>query len=389
VEPEKKPTLSELSRGASDRVAAPGPEVIPQTSDAASRLRAYLAALLSRDVYVDLALIAALGLLLAVFGVASGGKELLGTNLVSILDSGAILGVVTVGEVIVMIAGSLDISVGSNAGLVTTVVAVVMTQTHSNLGLGLVIGLAAGVLGGAVNGAAVAYLRINSVIATLATYSAFLGVALLITNGTEIGVPSMVLGTLGTGSLGPVPYFVIVLIVVTGLGMLGMRHTLQGHSIYAVGGSQVASRLAGIRVQRYTFGVFLVSGLCAAVAGVMLVGQTGTAQPAEGNVGLELTAITAVLLGGTALAGGTGTVLGAILAVLVLSTLDNGLLLLGIPSFWQEVATGVLLLTAVVLQDFSGHRNRLRALRAARRRVRRSGRPGGGPVAREDRRERG
>jgi ribose transport system permease protein/L-arabinose transport system permease protein len=121
----------------------------------------------------------------------------------------------------------------------------------------------------------------------------------------------------------------------------------------------------------------------------MLVGQTGTAQPAEGNVGLELTAITAVLLGGTALAGGTGTVLGAILAVLVLSTLDNGLLLLGIPSFWQEVATGVLLLTAVVLQDFSGHRNRLRALRAARRRVRRSGRPGGGPVAREDRRERG
>jgi ribose/xylose/arabinose/galactoside ABC-type transport system permease subunit len=101
----------------------------------------------------------------------------------------------------------------------------------------------------------------------------------------------------------------------------------------------------------------------------MLVAQTGTAQPTEGSVGLELTAITAVLLGGTGLAGGTGTVLGAVLGVLVLSTLDNGLLLVGVPSFWQEVATGLLLMIAVLLQDFSGHRNRLRTVRAARKRA--------------------
>jgi len=112
--------------------------------------------------------------------------------------------------------------------------------------------------------------------------------------------------------------------------------------------------------------------VCAAIAGVMLAGQTGTAQPTEGSVGLELTAITAVLLGGTGLSGGTGTVLGAVLGVLVLSTLDNGLLLLGVPTFWQEVATGVVLLIAVALQDFSGHRARWRALRAARRRAQRA-----------------
>jgi ribose transport system permease protein len=327
---------------------------------------------LSRDVLIDFALIAALGLLMVIFGVASSGKEFLGSNIVAIFDSGAILGVVAVGEVIVMIAGALDISVGSNAGLVTAAVSEVMVHQRNNLPLAIVAGLLVGALAGAVNGFAVAYLRINAVIATLATYSAFLGAALLVTNGNQVGVVSNFLATLGTGSVASIPYLVFILIVVVAIAMFAMRSTLAGHRVYAVGGSPTASRLAGIRVQRYLLAVFVVSGLCAAVAGVMLVGQTGTAQPTEGSVGLELTAITAVLLGGTGLTGGTGSVLGAVLGVLVLSTLDNGLLLIGVPSFWQEVATGGLLLVAVLLQDVGGHRARWRAVRAARRRAARS-----------------
>jgi ribose transport system permease protein len=344
----------------------------PAATRAAGNRRMRVLAAVSRDLYVDLALVAALAVLLIVFGVASNGREFLETNLVSILDSGSILGVVTVGEVIVMISGNLDISVGSNTGLVSAALAVVMLHSHSNLALGLVAAIVAGLAGGVINGAAVAYARVNSVIATLATYSAYLGVALLVTNGQEIGINSAALGTLGTGSIASVPYLVIVLIVVTVIAMALMRHSLGGHRVYAVGGSQQASRVAGIKVQRYLFAVFLLSGLCAAIAGVMLAGQTGTAQPTEGSVGLELTAITAVLLGGTGLNGGTGTVFGAILGVLVLSTLDNGLLLLGVPAFWQEVATGVVLMIAVLLQDFSGHRNRLRAMRAARKRAQRA-----------------
>jgi ribose/xylose/arabinose/galactoside ABC-type transport system permease subunit len=338
---------------------------------AASR-RAGALASLSRDLYVDGALIAALAVLLVVFGVASNGREFLESNLVSILDAGSILGVVTIGEVIVMISGSLDISVGSNAGLVTAAMAQAMAHSGASLALGLVVGIVVGLLAGAVNGAAVAYARVNSVIATLATYSAYLGVALLVTNGQEIGINSSALGTLGTGSVVSVPYLVIVLIAATAIAMTLMRHSLGGHRVYAVGGSQQASMVAGIKVQRYVFTVFLLSGLCAAIAGVMLAAQTGTAQPTEGSVGLELTAITAVLLGGTGLSGGTGTVFGAILGVLVLSTLDNGLLLVGVPAFWQEVATGAVLMIAVLLQDFSGHRSRLRALQAARRRARRA-----------------
>ena len=342
----------------------------PEATPAASRVRRLrLLTIASRDVYVDIALLVALGLLLVIFEVASSGSEFLGTNLVSIVDSGAILGLVTIGEVVVMISGSLDISVGSTAGLVTAVVAQVMVHNGGDLALGLVAGILAGLAAGFVNGFVVAYFRINSVIATLATYSAFLGVALLVTNGAQIGVTSSVLATLGTGSVAAIPYLVIILIVVAVLAIAGMRYTLLGHTVYAVGGSQIASRLAGIRVQRYILGVFVFSGLCAAIAGVMLVAQTGTAQPTEGTVGLELTAITAVLLGGTGLTGGTGTVLGAVLGLLVLSTLDNGLLLLGIPSFWQDVATGGLLLIAVLLQDVSGHRSRFAAFRGARRRV--------------------
>lgn len=363
------PGGSELS--ASDAIESPALRTAeqpapPVTAEEVSQPRW---STLSRDILIDLALIVALGLLLAVFGATSGGKEFLTTNLVDILDSGAILGVVTVGEVIVMISGNLDISVGSTAGLVTAVMAEIMSHNDSELWLGIVSAIAMGLIAGLINGVAVAYARINSVIATLATYSAFLGAALLVTNGQEVGVASSALATLGTGKLGPIPYLVIVLIVVGLVAVVAMRYSLAGQRVYAVGGSPLASRLAGLRVQRYTLGVFLVSGICAAVAGILLVGQTGTAQPTEGSVGLELTAITAVLLGGTGLAGGTGTVFGAILGVLVLSTLDNGLLLIGVPAFWQEVATGGLLLIAVLLQDFNGHSERIRSLRAARRRA--------------------
>lgn len=355
-----------MTAGTNQATQTPGPARTTRTRGAG------VLAALSRDLYVDLALVAALVVLLVIFGVASDGREFLETNLVAILDSGSILGVIAVGEVIVMISGNLDISVGSGAGLVTAALAVVMAHSHGNLALGLVIAVATGLVAGLINAVAVAYARVNSVIATLATYSAYLGVALLVTNGQEVGIASSALGTLGTGRLGSIPYLVIVLVVVTVIAMTLMRHSLGGHRVYAVGGSEQASRVAGIKVQRYILSAFLLSGLCVAIAGVMLAGQTGTAQPTEGSVGLELTAITAVLLGGTGLTGGTGTVLGAVLGVLVLSTLDNGLLLLGVPAFWQEVATGVVLMIAVLLQDVSGHRSRIRAMRAARRRAQRA-----------------
>lgn len=299
-----------------------------------------------------LMLLVALGLLIGAFSGLSNGREVLPSNLLNIATSASLLGIVSVGEVVVMIAGGLDISIGSTAGLVSSVTAVVMVDSHESVVAGVFVGLAVGVAAGLVNGLMVAYVGVNSVIATLATYSAYAGLALLATSGQEIGIASNFFNVLGTGSGLGVPYLVWVLLVVCLIGIFVMRYTDIGRQIYAVGGSPRAALLAGIKVSRYTTMVFAVSGLCAAVAGVLLAAQTGSAQPTEGSVGLELTAITAILLGGIPLAGGSGSVLGAVLGVALLATLDNGLLLVGLQEFWQQVATGGLLVTAVVLQNY-------------------------------------
>lgn len=296
-------------------------------------------------------LVASLLGLLALFAALSNGNELVARNLVNIGTSAALLGIVSVGEVVVMIAGGLDISVGATAGLVSTVVAVAMQHSHQSTIAGIVAGLAMGLVAGMVNGIMVAYVEINSVIATLATYSAYAGIALLVTNGQEVGVFNGFFNTLGTGSALGLPYLLWAWLVVCAVGIVVMAFTDIGRQVYAVGGGERAAKLAGIPTRRYIAGVFMISGLCAAVAGILLTAQTGAAQPSEGSVGLELTAITAVLLGGTGLAGGSGSVFGAALGVGLLATLDNGLLLVGLQQFWQQVATGCLLVLAVVLQN--------------------------------------
>lgn len=316
---------------------------------ALSRLREIL-----RDPEVSrlLMLFVALAGLVLVFSLASNGRELRPVNLINIATSGSLLGIVAIGQVIVMIGGGLDLSVGSTAGLVSSATAVMMSHTGQNAVLGVIAGLLVGALAGAVNAFIIAVLGINSVIGTLATYSAYAGIALLITGGREIGIFSDFFNTVGVGSWAGLPYLVWVLIVVCIAGWVGMRYTTLGRRVYAIGGSERTARLAGIPTRRYLAGLFLVSGLCAGIAGVLLAALTAAAQPSEGSAGLELTAVTAVLLGGTGLSGGRGSVMGAILGVALLSTLNNGLLLVGLQQFWQQVATGVLLVLAVALQDY-------------------------------------
>lgn len=311
-----------------------------------------------------LMLLVSLGVLLLLFSSLSSGRELLVSNLLNIGTSASLLGIVAVGEVVVMIAGGLDISVGSTAALVSSVTAVVMLHTSESAVIGVVVGLGVGLSAGLLNGLIVAYVGVNSVIATLATFSAYAGLALLTTGGQEVGIANGFFNNLGIGTALGVPYLLWTLVVVCLVGIFVMGFTDIGRQVYAVGGSKRASRLAGIRTERYTTMVFVVSGLCAAVAGVLLAAQTGSAQPTEGSVGLELTAITAVLLGGTGLAGGSGSVLGAILGVLLLSTLNNGLLLVGLQQFWQQVATGGLLVIAVVLQNYQFLAERIRTFRS-------------------------
>ncbi|WP_435747424.1 ABC transporter permease [Microbacterium sp. PMB16] len=304
----------------------------------------------------NISLIIAIVLVVAVIGFQNplffsvGNLKVIGTAI-------AIMGLLAVVQTIVIILGALDISVGSIAGLTSVTSAMLFTAAGPAVGVVGAIGI--GVLCGLVNGCIIVFGRVNPVIATLATLAAFKGVAQLISDGRAQGYtgadPFFVF--LARGGIGGIPTLILVLLVVALLAHIVLRYTTWGRNIYAVGGNNIASRLAGININRYIIGVYMVTGAIAAIAGILITARTGSGQPISGSEGLELQAITAAALGGAALKGGKGTISGTILAVILLGVLTNGMTILGVNSFWQNVAQGALLVIAVVIQQLrSGER---------------------------------
>ncbi|MFZ4841768.1 ABC transporter permease [Mycetocola saprophilus] len=269
----------------------------------------------------------------------------------------AISGLLAVVQTLVIIMGGLDISVGSIAGLASVTSAMIFTSAGPLIGVVGAVGI--GLLCGLINGCIIVFGRVNPVIATLATLAAYKGIAQLISDGRAQGYtgadPFFVF--LARGSVLGVPTLIWILVVIAlGIHVL-LRYTTMGRNIYAVGGNDVASRLAGININRYVLGIYMMTGAVAALAGILITARTGSGQPVSGSEGLELEAITAAALGGAALKGGKGTIAGTILAVILLGILTNGMTLLGVNSFWQNVAKGGLLVLAVVLQQLrSGER---------------------------------
>lgn len=303
----------------------------------------------------NLSLLAALGVLVVVIGSQNSNFFLI-SNVKAIGTTVAIVGILSVLQTVVMLIGGLDISVGSAAGLTSVVSAMVFTSTQS-AALGILVALGVGVCTGLFNGLVIIYGRVNAVIATLATYAGFRGLANLISNGRAQGYT----GTdstfifLARGSVAGIPTLIWVLIIVAAAVHLLLRYTDIGRNIYAMGGNPVAARLAGINLNRYVIGCYVAVGVAAAVAGILLTARTGSGQPTSGSQGLELQAITAAALGGTALRGGKGAIPGTVLAVILLGVLQNGLTILNVNSFWQDIAQGALLILAVVIQQRRRH----------------------------------
>jgi ribose transport system permease protein len=298
----------------------------------------------------NLSLLAALAVLVAIIGSQDSGFFDI-ANIKNIGTAVAILGIIAVAQTVVMLLGGLDISVGSTAGLASVVTAMVFTSHGTALGMlaALGIGLCAGLL----NGAVIVYGRVNAVIATLATFAAFRGIANLVSDGRAQGYTGAdpVFSWLARGEIAGIPSLVWLLALVAAGVHVMLRYTDLGRNIYAIGGNSVAARLAGIDLNRYIVSVYMMVGLVAAVAGILLTARTGSGQPTSGSQGLELQSITAAALGGCSLQGGKGTVAGTILAVILLGVLTNGLTVLGVNSFWQDVAQGALLVAAVIIQQ--------------------------------------
>jgi len=312
------------------------------------------------------------------FGLSGGNKFFSWQNLMnSLAQAIVIVGLLAIGETVVIVAGALDISVGSIASVGSVVAASVLVgvgvgATFSflptgNVFVAVMAGIIAGGLCGVVNGLIVTQLRVNPIIATLGTLAAFAGFAfLLVPEGKPVGVltqpnftwlaqgrflTGVSVPTLGGGKWTGIPVLTVILVIVAILVHIIMTYTDFGRAIYAIGGNATAARLAGINLSRVRILMYVLSGSIAGLAGVLLAARTTSGNPVNGT-GLELQAITAVFLGGAATAGGKGTIFGTFLAVILVGVLNNGMNLLGFNTFVQRIALGFLLVAAVAISQW-------------------------------------
>ncbi len=298
----------------------------------------------------SLSLLALLIVMIATLSFASPYFLTVG-NIVNILLSVSVIGIMAAPSTLVMVSRNIDLSVGSMAALVGVLTAEAMGNWGISAGVAILLGLGVGALCGAINGFLINVCRINSIITTIATLSVFRGAAFVVTNGSTALVDNQTLIFLGSGRVFAVPVAVWLMLLIYVVVHFVATRTRIGRSLYAIGANPRASMLSGLHLARYRFGVFIVSGLSCGIAGILLNGQSGTAMPGAA-VSYELLVVTAVLLGGTPLQGGEGQVGGTLLGVLIIGTLNNGMTLLSVPSFYQTVAYGILLLTAVGIDQW-------------------------------------
>lgn len=259
----------------------------------------------------------------------------------------AVFAILAFGQSFAIISAGIDLSVGSVAALSGMVTAWSATNAGLPGPLAVLIGLVTGALAGLVSGGLVAYGKLPPFIATLAMLSIARGLTLVISQGIPIPTPSIVTW-LGSDLFGWLPIPVVVMVVMGVIAAVILNYTYIGRSIYAIGGNEDAARLSGIRVDRMQLIIYALVGVFSAVAGLLLAGRLASAQPTAA-VGFELQAIAAVVIGGASLTGGVGKASGALVGALILAVITNGLNLLQVSAFWQQVVIGVVIALAVLV----------------------------------------
>jgi ribose/xylose/arabinose/galactoside ABC-type transport system permease subunit len=269
-------------------------------------------------------------------------------NISNLLLSVSVIGTMAAVGTLVVVGRGIDLSLGSVCALAGMVTALLVEKYHWPWSAGIAGGLFAGGLCGAVNGATVAWIGINPIITTIGTLSIVRGFAFVLCDGQPVLIQSDALLYFGAGRwLGfPLSVWLLAVIFVT---MNFVAHSTRvGRSIYAIGASPRAALVAGLNVSGLRFLLFVLSGISAALAGILMIGQAGSATPSAAT-GYELWVVTAILLGGTTLSGGQGSVIRTALGVLIIGVLNDGMVLLSVPAFYQIIANGLLLMIAVVI----------------------------------------
>lgn len=290
-------------------------------------------------------------LVLLIFFAAKADNFLTTSNTVNILSNISILGVVALGQAIVLISGGFDLSVSGTVPL-GGIIYVELVNHGYGVVPAILVAVAAGLVVGVCNGLIVTVMGINPLITTLATVSITGGLAFTVSNGLTVTLTNPADAPLGNNLWG-MPLYVWTLILLAIIVFIALRYTVFGRMLYSVGGNREATRLAGIRVNGITITVYVLSGILSSFAGVMLAHQLLAGAPTVGSTE-GLLSITAVILGGASLSGGTGGIPGTLLGVLVIGTVSNGLALMQVPTFYQQIATGAILLLAVGLGRVRG-----------------------------------
>jgi ribose transport system permease protein len=294
--------------------------------------------------------------LIAVFSVLQFNEFFTVSNLRNIATDAAVLLIVASGLTYVIITAGIDLSVGSVLVFASVVSARAMNAVGGdNWGViivGVIVGLLAGVAWGILNGFLVTKAKIPSFIVTLGTLGMALGAALLITGGVdERDVPFKLVETIGTGRLfGQIPWLVVIAAVVALIFGIILAQTRFGRYTYAIGSNEEGVRRAGVNVDRHLIKVYALCGALAGFAGALSLARFGTTSIA-GNTTLNLDAIAAIVIGGTSLFGGVGTIVGTVVGVFIPAVLRNGFVIVGVQPFWQQVAVGAVLIIAVYLDQ--------------------------------------
>jgi ribose transport system permease protein len=299
--------------------------------------------------WADWTAVVALVLLVIVFGIASPTFLSWG-NVQAILVASAILVMLSVGQAHVIITGGIDLSVASALTLGSVVLGQAVSRGWS-IALACVLAVLASTVVGVINGLVIAKGKITDFIVTLGTLSAAAGVALILSNGEPVTVTSEFLLRLATGSLGPIPYFIIVAAVVAVVAHVVLFHSRFGTHLLATGGEPEAARAMGINTDRVKIAAYVISGFLAGVASILLTARIGAAEPAA-NTSFLLNSVAAVVLGGVSLFGGRGTIVGPVVGALLLTALVNGLTLLGVSQFYQQLAIGIVVVLAALLMRY-------------------------------------
>ncbi len=287
-------------------------------------------------------------------------------NFENIIVQSSITAIMTVGMTFIIMTGGIDISVGAILFFTGSLFAQ-MLESGFNVWLAIVVTIVSAAILGALNGILVVYTKMAPFIVTLATYNVYRGIALRITNAGNIPVPREA-SFLGTSSVGVVPTPIVILLVILAVGLILAKYTRFGIYTKAIGNSRVSAHESGLPVNKTLIIAYMLGGLTAGISGLVLIGRIGGLQSGLG-LGEEFSVIAAVVLGGTKLSGGSGSLIGSIIGSIFLLLINNGLNLVGVDIYLYEVVTGVVLIAAVLIDRLSVNKQELSLLEAKKRRM--------------------